>query len=168
MAQEILLSFNFWGLQIVTRLLNRSTPSPRRYLRTEDLTPDPHLLWLSLRISLRPPPPPLSRNLFLEAETRTHLLCSPPVRRSLVPGVTREEGSQVPAVTTEEGAQVPAVTREEESQVPADHEKGRAAGVRRYEEGRVPGFRRSEGGRTVGPASHEGRKVPRSPSGWGT
>lgn len=157
MAQEILLSFNFWGLQIVTRLLNRSTPSPRRYLRTEDLTPDPHLLWLSLRISLRPPPPPLSRNLFLEAEERTHLLCSPPVRRSLVPGVTREEGSQVPAVT-----------REKQSQVPADHEKGRAAGVRRYEEGRVPGFRRSEGGRTVGPASHEGRKVPRSPSGWGT
>lgn len=151
------MSFNFWGLQIVTRLLNRSTPSPRRYLRTEDLTPDPHLLWLSLRISLRPPPPPLSRNLFLEAETRTHLLCSPPVRRSLVPGVTREEGSQVPAVT-----------REKQSQVPADHEKGRAAGVRRYEEGRVPGFRRSEGGRTVGPASHEGRKVPRSPSGWGT
>lgn len=157
MAQEILLSFNFWGLQIVTRLLNRSTPSPRRCLRTEDLTPDPHLLWLSLRISLRPPPPPLSRNLFLEAEERTHLLCSPPVRRSLVPGVTREEGSQVPAVT-----------REKQSQVPADHEKGRAAGVRRYEEGRVPGFRRSEGGRTVGPASHEGRKVPRSPSGWGT
>lgn len=157
MAQEILLSFNFWGLQIVTHLLNRSTPSPRRYLRTEDLTPDPHLLWLSLRISLRPPPPPLSRNLFLEAEERTHLLCSPPVRRSLVPGVTREEGSQVPAVT-----------REKQSQVPADHEKGRAAGVRRYEEGRVPGFRRSEGGRTVGPASHEGRKVPRSPSGWGT
>lgn len=156
MAQEILLSFNFWGLQIVTRLLNRSTPSPRRYLRTEDLTPDPRL-WLSLRISLRPPPPPLSRNLFLEAEERTHLLCSPPVRRSLVPGVTREEGSQVPAVT-----------REKQSQVPADHEKGRAAGVRRYEEGRVPGFRRSEGGRTVGPASHEGRKVPRSPSGWGT
>lgn len=151
------MSFNFWGLQIVTHLLNRSTPSPRRYLRTEDLTPDPHLLWLSLRISLRPPPPPLSRNLFLEAETRTHLLCSPPVRRSLVPGVTREEGSQVPAVT-----------REKQSQVPADHEKGRAAGVRRYEEGRVPGFRRSEGGRTVGPASHEGRKVPRSPSGWGT
>lgn len=157
MAQEILLSFNFWGLQIVTRLLNRSTPSPRRYLRTEDLTPDPHLLWLSLRISLRPPPPPLSRNLFLEAETRTHLLCSPPVRRSLVPGVTREEGSQVPAVT-----------REKQSQVPADHEKGTAAGVRRYEEGRVPGVRRCEGGRTVGPASHEGRKVPRSPSGWGT
>lgn len=151
------MSFNFWGLQIVTRLLNRSTPSPRRYLRTEDLTPDPHLLWLSLRISLRPPPPPLSRNLFLEAETRTHLLCSPPVRRSLVPGVTREEGSQVPAVT-----------REKQSQVPADHEKGTAAGVRRYEEGRVPGVRRCEGGRTVGPASHEGRKVPRSPSGWGT
>lgn len=156
MAQEILLSFNFWGLQIVTRLLNRSTPSPRRCLRTEDLTPDPRL-WLSLRISLRPPPPPLSRNLFLEAEERTHLLCSPPVRRSLVPGVTREEGSQVPAVT-----------REKQSQVPADHEKGRAAGVRRYEEGRVPGVRRCEGGRTVGPASHEGRKVPRSPSGWGT
>lgn len=156
MAQEILLSFNFWGLQIVTRLLNRSTPSPRRYLRTEDLTPDPRL-WLSLRISLRPPPPPLSRNLFLEAEERTHLLCSPPVRRSLVPGVTREEGSQVPAVT-----------REKQSQVPADHEKGTAAGVRRYEEGRVPGVRRCEGGRTVGPASHEGRKVPRSPSGWGT